>query len=193
MLHMSEPFTKIDCSSVDDGSGIVAVHHVYQQQASTPARKAIPSSIRHTDKGKTRQLDDVICGIPEEYLLPPPPPPTPGKVAAAKGHVRKSVGKAINVADYFQIGDLVSVVGRMDLWINREERIVTVDRVYSILKQPMIERDHAESYIEWVEDANEEPNHLRLALYLSATAYSEPFELPEPTQTQESLPLGYSC
>ncbi|UZJ56130.1 hypothetical protein CBS101457_005450 [Exobasidium rhododendri] len=157
--------------AVDDGSRVIAVHHIFRQAATATANIKQRFAVTQSRKGKERQLDQVTCGIPEEYLLPPPPP------MMRRAGPKKSSTKAVNVSDQYKIGDLVSVRGRVDLWVDRKERIVLVDRVLQKYRDLELGRADLEGYIELVEDPNEESKHLLKALLLSATDYSAVFEL----------------
>jgi len=167
---------------VDDGSAVIAVHHTFRQSALTPPRPKPRSPPSQGRKGKERQIDDIDCGIPEEYRLPPPPPlprSSSQQRSGNKFNSKSSYCKTVNVSNYFVIGEIVSVVGRIDLWVDRRERIVTVDRVLQTHKESNLERADHEGYIEVIEDVNEEPRHLLSALRLSATEYSTAFETAE--------------
>lgn len=121
-------------------------------------------------------MDNETGGIPSEYLLPPPPPLHNG----GKG----KVGALINVADVYEIGQLVSIVGRVELWIDRKERVIFVDKVISAkMKQ---DRSEHEGSIQMVKDPNQEPQHLLSALHLSATEYSKKYDPPEDVMTRIS-------
>jgi hypothetical protein len=164
-------------TKVDDGSAVIAVHHIFKQPSATPLSKV---KARPSRTGKERQLDDVVGGIPSEYLLPPPPPlPSSSQTLHGKG---KKVNKVpINVADVFGIGALVSLAGRVDLWIDRRERVVFVDSVLPGRSRSVLDEVEHEGYIHSVDDANEEPKHLLRALHLAATEYSKVYQLPSLT------------
>jgi hypothetical protein len=169
-------------STVDDGSKVIAVHHVFRQADATSPRRNCTSPARQSRKGKERQLDDVACGIPEEYRLPPPPPIlSSSRRAPTKRHSTKTV----NVSDCFHIGDVVSVVGRVDLWVDRKERILLADRVVQQVGDARLGKADHEGYIELIEDPNKEPEHLLRALLLSATEYSTAFEPPEARRKED--------
>jgi hypothetical protein len=163
---------------VDDGSAVIAVHHMFKQSASTPVSK---DKVRPSRKGKERQVD---CGIPSEYLLPPPPP-------LVSGEKRKRTPRApVNVANVFEIGQLVSIVGRVELWIDRRERIVFVDNVIRNIDATTLDAAGQEGFILSIEDCNEEPKHMLQALNLAATEYSKPYQLPNliPKETADFVP-----
>ena len=160
---------------MDDGSGVVAVHHVYRQCTPTPAIQRGGCRARPSKKGKERQRDEVVGGIPSEYLLPPPPVPQAPGVADGRAPSKLLT----EVASYFEVGDLVSVVGRLELWVDRRERIVFVDTVLHAGEGQETASAEHEGFLQAVQDASEEPRHLLRSLLLSATEYSSAFQAPE--------------
>lgn len=166
---------------MDDGSAVIAVHHDYQKSSTVLPHDR--QQVRSSRKGKERQMDNDTGGIPGDYLLPPAPSLRSTEETCNIG--KEKSGKLINVADAFEIGILVSIVGRIGLWLNRKERVIFVDKVLPA-KTRQDKAEH-EGSIQLVKDPNEEPLHLLSALHLSVTEYCKTYDPPDNAMSRISL------
>lgn len=171
-------------SLVDDGTEVIAVHHTYKDQCVTANAHYRPAlETRSSIKGKEKAKDDYQYNIPSQYQLPPLP-----ALPRATKRATKTLSPPIDPAKAFEIGDLLSITGRIEVWRWGGERIVCVDKV---VPGDIIKSDHTNAeggnIVTTASDLNEEPIHLLLALRLSATEYSRPFKIPQamshPTST----------
>lgn len=138
---------------------------------------------QHSDehqKGKAKA--EPPSGIPTKYIRPvevPAKKRKPGRQLSAYDWDRFRAF-ALSKVSHFHVGTLVSVVGRVDFWFERQDSFLKVERVVPL--NSSVDQENwgcsNEGHIQALFDPDLESKHMLKALHLSATQYSKEFELP---------------